>query len=134
MLQVKKSIGNCLWYKLKFDKHVENILLIQFTVCLMVVNLHRIWDPKFGNKHPLKLKILTPLLVLKKKLESREWKPVNCPCRICKVYIPNLGFIWSLFGNSFWWRLVSYRDHSQLIYKSNQFTGLYVVRDFTDGS
>ena len=34
----------------------------------MVVNQHRIWDLKFGNKYPSKLKMLTPLLGLKKKL------------------------------------------------------------------
>ena len=36
----------------------------------MVVNQHRIWDPKFGNKYPSKLKKLLPLLVLKKKSEN----------------------------------------------------------------
>ena len=23
----------------------------------------------------------------------RKWKPDQCPCRICKTYIPNLGFV-----------------------------------------
>ena len=32
--------------------------------------LHRICDPKFGNKYPSKLKIFIPLLVLEKKLEN----------------------------------------------------------------
>ena len=38
----------------------------------MVVNQHCIWNPEFGNKYPLKLKILTPLLVLKRnqKMET----------------------------------------------------------------
>ena len=36
----------------------------------MVVNQHRIWDAKFENKYPSKLKILTPLLSLRKKLEN----------------------------------------------------------------
>ena len=36
----------------------------------MVVNQHSIWNPEFGNKYPLKLKMLTPLLVLKKKSEN----------------------------------------------------------------
>ena len=22
-----------------------------------------------------------------------KWKPTDCPCRICKIFIPNLGFI-----------------------------------------
>ena len=27
------------------------------------------------------------------KGKIRKWKPINCPCRLCKKYIPNLGFI-----------------------------------------
>ena len=26
------------------------------------------------------------------KLALKRWRPVNCPCRICKVYIANVGF------------------------------------------
>ena len=27
------------------------------------------------------------------KREIKKWKPVDCPCRICKTFVPNLGFI-----------------------------------------
>ena len=27
------------------------------------------------------------------KKEIKKWKPLNCPCRICKTFIPDLGFI-----------------------------------------
>ena len=27
------------------------------------------------------------------KGKIRKWKPINCSCRLCKKYIPNLGFI-----------------------------------------
>ena len=27
------------------------------------------------------------------KKEIRKWKPLNCPCRICKTFIANLDFI-----------------------------------------
>ena len=47
-------------------RQFHNFLLIQFTVCLMVVNQYRIWDPKCENKYPSKLKIFTSLLGLKK--------------------------------------------------------------------
>ena len=23
----------------------------------------------------------------------KNWKPINCPCRLCKNYIPNIGFV-----------------------------------------
>ena len=30
------------------------------------------------------------------------WKPIDCPCRICKIYIPNIGFLWRpLFWQTF---------------------------------
>ena len=27
------------------------------------------------------------------KKEIKNWKPISCPCRICKSYIPNVGFL-----------------------------------------
>ena len=27
------------------------------------------------------------------KVALKKWRPVNCPCRICKVYIANVGFV-----------------------------------------
>ena len=27
------------------------------------------------------------------KVALKRWRPVNCPCRICKVYISNVGFV-----------------------------------------
>ena len=27
------------------------------------------------------------------KREIKQWVPDNCPCRICKNYLPNIGFI-----------------------------------------
>ena len=24
---------------------------------------------------------------------KKKWKPTNCPCRICKTYIPSVGFL-----------------------------------------
>ena len=27
------------------------------------------------------------------KKDIKKWKPQNCPCRICKTFIANLGFI-----------------------------------------
>ena len=61
-------------FKLRENTHYNLRRTSQFLVdpiqCVMVVNLHCTWDPKFGNKHTSKLKILTPLLVLNKKLEN----------------------------------------------------------------
>ena len=27
------------------------------------------------------------------KKEIKQWVPENCPCRICKNYLPNIGYI-----------------------------------------
>ena len=27
------------------------------------------------------------------KEEIRHWVPKNCPCRLCKVYVPKIGFV-----------------------------------------
>ena len=39
--------------------------------------------PRFGSKYLLK----------GFEREIMKWKPTDCPCRICKIFIPNLGFI-----------------------------------------
>ena len=27
------------------------------------------------------------------KIRIKKWKPENCPCRLCKVYIDRVGFL-----------------------------------------
>ena len=27
------------------------------------------------------------------KVVLKKWRPANCPCRICKVYIANVDFV-----------------------------------------
>ena len=46
---------------------------------------------KIWGKIPNDVKMINSLVRLKKAI--RKWKPVNCPCRICKVFIPNPGFV-----------------------------------------
>ena len=46
----------------------------------------RIW-----NLVPDKLKQLVDIHVFKK--EIRKWELENCPCRLCKTYIPHVDFI-----------------------------------------
>ena len=33
------------------------------------------------------------------KKAIKKWKPTNCPCRICKTYIPKVGFIQKQYYN-----------------------------------
>ena len=47
--------------------------------------------PKLWDIVPLELKELTSAAAFKKGIQ--EWKPKNCPCRLCKKCVPNLVFI-----------------------------------------
>ena len=47
--------------------------------------------PKIWTLIPNKLKNISTLVEFKQKI--KKWKPTNCPCRLCKVYIKNLGFV-----------------------------------------
>ena len=46
---------------------------------------------KIWEEIPTDIKNKDSLIEFKK--EIKKWKPLNCPGRICKTFIPNLGFI-----------------------------------------
>ena len=50
----------------------------------------RFLGPKIWNILPNDIKDAQTLDVFKNKIKS--WTPGNCPCRLCKEYLPNLGF------------------------------------------
>ena len=43
------------------------------------------------NSIPVELREINPFQVFKS--EMKPWRPTNCPCRLCKKYIKNLGFV-----------------------------------------
>ena len=47
--------------------------------------------PKIWDILPEKLKNIDNLEHFKKEIKT--WKPDNCPCRLCKVYIERVGFL-----------------------------------------
>ena len=47
--------------------------------------------PKIWDIVPLELKELTGAVAFKKSI--KKCKPENCPCRPCKKYVSNSGFI-----------------------------------------
>ena len=49
--------------------------------------------PRIWNLVPDKLTQLVDIHAFKEEL--KKWKPENCPCRLCKTYVPHVGFIWS---------------------------------------
>ena len=48
-------------------------------------------EPKIWNTVPEEMKQKSSLFAFKR--EIKQWVPNNCPCRICKNYSPNIGFI-----------------------------------------
>ena len=51
----------------------------------------RYLGPKIWNMLPDKLKQAASLSTF--KAEMKTWIPTDCPCKLCKLYVPNLGYI-----------------------------------------
>ena len=51
----------------------------------------RILGPKIWDLIPKNIKVTPPLITFKSLIT--KWSIQGCPCRICKEYIPNLGYI-----------------------------------------
>ena len=47
--------------------------------------------PKIWEQIPAEIKNKDSLDGFKK--EIKKWKPTECPYRICKTFVPNLGFV-----------------------------------------
>ena len=47
--------------------------------------------PKIWDLLPLDIKLSSTLKSF--ILKVKKWKPDKCPCRVCKVYVPSLGFL-----------------------------------------
>ena len=51
----------------------------------------RCLGPKIWEMIPIETKNSSSLSIFKNKI--RKWRPHTCPCRLCKTYVPNLGFL-----------------------------------------
>ena len=47
--------------------------------------------PKIWEQVPPELKALESLDIFKTQI--KKWIPLNCPCRLCRTYLPQIGFI-----------------------------------------
>ena len=47
--------------------------------------------PKNWEQVPDEIKNSSSLKIFKGKIKT--WVPNSCPCRLCKTYIPNVGFL-----------------------------------------
>ena len=57
----------------------------------IVIYLVHILGPKIWNLVPNNIKDSETLNIFKSKIKM--WVPEKCPCRLCKTYIPGVGFI-----------------------------------------
>ena len=54
-------------------------------------NTLRYLGPVIWNTVPLEIKQVNSLNNFKKSI--RKWKPIDCPCRLCKTYVADVGFL-----------------------------------------
>ena len=47
--------------------------------------------PDIWKKVPDRIKTSPSLAIFKKRI--KVWKPIGCSCRLCKTFVPNLGFL-----------------------------------------
>ena len=81
-----------------FDKR-NNVYFLQNPSEFARPNVRSVFDgtesisflgPKILDIVPSELKQLETVNALKR--EIKKWKPVNCPCGLCRPYIQNVGF------------------------------------------
>ena len=82
-------------FKLKSDSRYNLRQILQFSRSLVKSVYHGTENvsylgPKISNILPDDYKTVQNLDTFKIKI--KKWKPENCPCRLCKVYIDRVGF------------------------------------------
>ena len=82
-------------FKLKSDSRYNLRQILQFFRSLVKSVYHgtesvSYLGPKISNILPDDYKTVQNLDTFKIKI--KKWKPENCPCRLCKVYIDRVGF------------------------------------------
>ena len=73
-------------YSTKFPFKTKNVRTVSYGTESLTFLAPKIWAII-----PYEIKIVTSLDEFKRKI--RQWKPINCPCRLCKTYVNNLGFV-----------------------------------------
>ena len=73
---------------------MNSFFISQFNYCPLMWMCHsRLSNlgPRIWNLVPSTLKKLDDVNSFKTLI--KKWQPKNCPCRLCKTYIPHVGFI-----------------------------------------
>ena len=75
-------------YKLRLK---PDFVIPQVRAVLKGSNSIRYYGPIIWSLVPEEIRYTDSLEKFKNK--NRRWKPTNCPCRICKNYVPNVGVL-----------------------------------------
>ena len=54
-------------------------------------NSLRYLGPLIWNSIPIGIRIIDTFVAFKSKIV--KWKPIECPCRLCKEFIAGVGFV-----------------------------------------
>ena len=75
-------------YELRSGNHLQrtNIQTVHFGSESIKTLGAKIWD-----LIPAEIKASKSLMIFKKKIKN--WTPKSCPCRLCRIYIGQVGFI-----------------------------------------
>ena len=66
--------------------HTRKIRTVHFGVDSIAFLAPKIWDIV-----PAEIKASVTVTQFKQKI--KKWVPLDCPCRLCRTYVPNLGYI-----------------------------------------
>ena len=69
----------------------SDLVIPQIKTVFKGSNSIRYYGPVIWNLVPAEMKYVDSLETCKSRI--RMWKPNNCPYRICKNYVPNVGFL-----------------------------------------
>ena len=69
----------------------SGFLVPQINTVFFGQNSVRCLGPIIWNSLPLTLRNIYSFSEF--KFLIKNWEPTNCPCRLCKNYIPNIGFV-----------------------------------------
>ena len=83
-------------FELNSDSHYNLRQILQFSRSLAKSVYHgsesiSYLGPKIWHMQPDDYKTKQNLDTF--KIRIKKWKPENCPCRLCKVYIDRVGFL-----------------------------------------
>ena len=83
-------------FKQKNEQHYDLRKNFQFTIPPISTVYHgsesiSFLGPKIWNILPDRLKNVNSIEAF--KMQIKKWKPENCPCRLCKVYVQNVDFV-----------------------------------------